>query len=176
MILKVIFTITPAATSSITIPLPPFNRRSSVRMGTGFVTSSKRNRTNPKPTFRAVNGRPIRATIIPQISSITMMPGSFCRSICSDRPAILMEAAMIMANNTSDTDSGSRVINQQMGNPARAPKVPGAKGMYPNPQPLERNRIAFLRIVMARLYSLDRDLSRIGLDFGSTAAADCLIR
>jgi len=145
----------PAATSSITMPAPPLNRCSIVRMGNGLVMSSKRNKTKPKATFKTVKGRPTRATISPQISSMTIIPGSFCCNRFSAWPAIHTEAAMSAANMIRITGHGRRAISQHTGKPANVPKVPGAKGMYPRPQPLERNSIARLRIVMARLYSLD---------------------
>jgi len=171
-ILKTIFTIIPATTSSTTIPAPPAIRRSRVRMGTGLAMSSMRNRTKPKTPFATVNGRPIRATASPQTSSMTITPGSFCCNSCSAWPAIQTDEPTSAANMTKAPTSGSWASIQHRGRPTRLPKVPGAKGMYPKPHALERNRIAFLRIVMARLYSLDLVLSRIGLAFWVAATAD----
>ena len=49
---------------------------------------------------------------------------------------------------------------QQIGKAASVPNDPGANGMFPSQQALERNNIVFFRKVMARLYSLGRVLSR----------------
>ena len=160
MILKAIFAIIPAATSSNTIPVPPLNLRSRKRMGNGLVISSSLNKTNPRPTVMALNGRPASATIIPIISSMTMAPGSFFPKIRSALPETHIASGIDRTIRKMVIDKSIFESSQQMGRPGNVPNVPGAKGILPSKQPLERNNIVFFRNVMARLYSLGWYLSR----------------
>ena len=95
----------PATTSSATIPKPPDNRWSIIRIGKGFKISRILNRIKPRTAVVRVNGNPMKVTTMPAISSITIQPGSLRFNLLAAAPEIQMakrmstNAATIAADN-----------------------------------------------------------------------------
>ena len=149
----------PANTSSRTTPTPPESRRSIRRIGYGLNISKALNSIKPITTDLRLNGRPIRATIMPAISSITILPGSLFCKIFSARCAVQMAKTI---NPMMQSEANKKLIlerTKQSGIPNKEPNVPGAKGMFPTKQPVARNMAAFSLKCIARVYNLELYLS-----------------
>lgn len=90
---KTIFAYTPAATSSITIPIPPPSR-SSCLAGGGFVMSNSLKRKNPSTTDVTDTGANAIVTKYPDTSSATINPGSVLPADFSITPEAHTETAI----------------------------------------------------------------------------------
>jgi hypothetical protein len=117
-------------TSSNTMPAPP-ESLSSLLMGNTLAMSKTRNNTNVESNTAKPGGARKLATKIPMISSMTMIPGSFCRKIA----APLVESTIatpVAASKANSAIGGVRAairFNPIDGRIAtKVPAVPGTKG------------------------------------------------
>jgi len=97
-----------------------------------FVQISNWKRFKPINTVIGLKGNPIKVTIMPAISSITIQPGSFCFSIFSAASA--MHTAKRIKNRVPSIAGASEipVRAKQSGSPIKDPNVPGATKRKPD--------------------------------------------
>jgi len=144
----------PAATSSITIPVPPDKFLSRDRIGYGFQISKTLNIKNPKITEMVLKGSPVNVTRIPATSSMTIQPGSSVFNIFSASRAIHMAKKIKITIKNTAINKLVLEKRKQSGSPRIDPNVPGAKEMFPIKQPVARNMTDFCFKFMACFYSL----------------------
>ena len=96
----------------------------------------------PDTADTVLKGTPAKVTVIPAISSITMLPGSLrpnCFSAMSAAYTAKPARAMTIAN---ENHSDKRDSKKHGNSPNSEPKVPGATGILPIGPPVARNSIA----------------------------------
>src|SRR5690625_4163208 len=132
--------ITPANTSSSMIPRPPGTRLSNQRIGQGFRTSNNRNSTNP--TTHQTQSAGARNNVIqsPTNSSQTIPPWSCTPISLAVRPQSQIPAANVATSIIRYPDHAQKAIPlaQKISRAAAEPKVPGATGAVPLPNPKAR--------------------------------------
>jgi len=83
-----------------------------------------------------------------------MAPGSFSPSMRAALEAAITAIRMKPASSAAETGLETDASSRQKGNPASEPKVPGAKGILPAPNPVARKSTALLDKFMHGLYNL----------------------
>ena len=142
--------IIPLVISSNIIPIPEGNACNFFINGNLYISNILKI-TYPAIARYALTGRNISDIIIPAISSITIRWSSFLKnnfsaSVDINIPAITSIRVTAEYSNGDSPDNKYQYISM----PAAVPKLPGALGIYPVPNPVAKKRIILFFILFRR--------------------------